>query len=568
MRSAKAEVLLSKTVAFGAFFTTVVVLTESVTDPVNVTKLLSLGILSGAILGIAISGRLKDIFQRALVLWVVVFLFLLFCFISLFASGSPKSQSLYGVYGRNNGLLTYIFLSILLLAVASLGLRENLNKIVYALFFAGFINVIYSLWVIAFGDFIGWSNPYGNILGTFGNPNFVGSFLGIFFSAYFAYAIHSSSSSWIRFSAIILLPLTLYEIFNSQAIQGRVVAVGGASLVIFFFIRSRYNKYILLAYSLTFSIIGVFAALGALQIGPLVKLIYKESVSLRGQYWLAAWNTGNLKPLTGVGMDGFGDWYRRSRDAHALERPGINTVVDAAHNVPLDFFAYGGWPLFLSYLAIIGLGFSASLKVIRRQKKYDPIFVSIFVAWSGYQVQSVISINQIGLAIWGWILTGCLIAYEHISRAPSFEDTESNYKMKRRRERASQFDVEPRVVIFGATFALIGFLIASPPYIADSKWRDAQVKLSIDFFEASMRPSYFNPPNAMKYASNIQILEQNNLNELAHKYALEAVKWNPESFNLWKALYFIRNSTEAEKQMALLNMKRLDPLNPDVVAVK
>jgi hypothetical protein len=35
-----------------------------------------------------------------------------------------------------------------------------------------------------------------------------------------------------------------------------------------------------------------------------------------------------------------------------------------------------------------------------------------FTAWTCYQVQSLISINQVGLALWGWILTGALIAYE------------------------------------------------------------------------------------------------------------------------------------------------------------
>ena len=41
-------------------------------------------------------------------------------------------------------------------------------------------------------------------------------------------------------------------------------------------------------------------------------------------------------------MDTFGDWYRRMRDAHALELPGVNNVVNAAHNVPIDIFHLEG----------------------------------------------------------------------------------------------------------------------------------------------------------------------------------------------------------------------------------
>jgi hypothetical protein len=83
-----------------------------------------------------------------------------------------------------------------------------------------------------------------------------------------------------------------------------------------------------------------------------------------------------------------------------------------------------------------------------------------------------------------------------------------------------------------------------------------------------MRSSYFNPQNSMKYVMNIQTLESSNLFELSHKYALQATKWNPESFDLWKVLYLVKNSTPEEKSIALENMKRLDPLNPDVTATK
>jgi hypothetical protein len=83
-----------------------------------------------------------------------------------------------------------------------------------------------------------------------------------------------------------------------------------------------------------------------------------------------------------------------------------------------------------------------------------------------------------------------------------------------------------------------------------------------------MQATYFNPQNSMKYLTNIQTLEQSSLFELSHKYALEAVRWNPEAFELWKVLYLIRDSTAAEKVLALENMKRLDPLNPDVTSIK
>jgi hypothetical protein len=115
---------------------------------------------------------------------------------------------------------------------------------------------------------------------------------------------------------------------------------------------------------------------------------------------------------------------------------------------------------------------------------------------------------------------------------------------------------------------VIGLLIALPPLAADAKWRSAQLARTVPSLEGSMRANYFNPQNSMKYLTNIQALEQSSIFELSHKYALEAVKWNPEAFELWKVLYLIRDSTADEKALALVNMNRLDPLNPDVTATQ
>ena len=67
---------------------------------------------------------------------------------------------------------------------------------------------------------------------------------------------------------------------------------------------------------------------------------------------------------------------------------------------------------------------------------------------------------------------------------------------------------------------------------------------------------------------SIQDLEASGLFDLAHKYALQGVAWNSESFELWKVLYLLKASTPNEKSLALENMKRLDPLNPDVTAIQ
>ncbi len=566
MLSAYAEKTLAKILGYGAALTTIFLVSSSVTDPVNAPKLVVLGLVGFGAAGVLIANRGAKPRDLSLLSAVSLLLFIIAATSSMVFSNSPLSQNIWGVYGRNNGLVTYIFLASIFLSASMLVKTASFELISKALLFAGLINLIYCGWVILFGDFIGWNNPYGNILGTFGNPNFIGAFLGIFVSAYTAYAIGPCKSNMWKWSLLIVVPITLFEIIDSSAIQGRVVAAGGLALVVFSYLKFRVNKLFLALYSGLVSLFGMFAVLGALQIGPLTEYIYKTSVSLRGQYWLAGWNAGQSNPFTGLGMDALGDWYRRVRDPQALILPGVNTVVNAAHNVFMDMFAFGGWPLLISYLLITSCSAYALIRTFMRLDKYDGTFVAIAVAWIGYQVQSIISINQIGLAVWGWLLGGTLIAYERKTRTyiskDNTDETVSKGKINRKKSHAS----DPKVVLSAAICALVGLVIALPPMASDSKWKKSLNGQSVQAIEESMRASFFNPQNVNKYVTNIQLLEKNNFQDLAHKYALEAVKWNPQSYDSWRFVYFVAKSTPAERELALSKMKELDPLNPDVTS--
>jgi hypothetical protein len=559
MQNELTEKFLASLLAFTGAFTTVFLLSGPVTDPVNAPKMVALGTLSIASIATLLSSKLHTLLKahKPLVFSILIFIFSMA--VSSAMSSAPFTQILYGSYGRNTGLLTYLFLCLTLVSALGLNSSRGFQSIVNGLMVAGLLNLLYGLWVILFGDFVAWENPYKSILGTLGNPNFIGAFLGIIFSATLAFTLNQKSSKLIRLLSLLALPVCAFEILDSNAIQGRAVASFGSAIVIFLYLRSRFDKWVVLGYSSAVGITGAFALAGALQVGPLTEFVYKTSVSLRGQYWLAGWNTGKSHPIFGVGMDSFGDWYRRMRGAHALEVPGVNTVVNAAHNVPLDIFAFGGWPLFISYLLILSFSGLAILRVIKRQKDFDLTWTVLVSAWAGYQLQSIISINQIGLAVWGWLLSGAVIAYERVNRGNSSEQM-ANVKIPVKFKQV----IPPQIPMFALIGALIGLLISLPALSSDAKWRTSTNARTLPSLEETMKVSYFNPPNSMKYLQNIQVLEQSGLYDLSRKYALEAVDWNPDNFDFWKALYYIRNSTGAEKTLALQNMKRLDPLNPDV----
>jgi hypothetical protein len=232
----------------------------------------------------------------------------------------------------------------------------------------------------------------------------------------------------------------------------------------------------------------------------------------------------------------------------------------------MDMFAFGGWPLFIAYMLLVAYPGYALVRTFIRLDKFDGTFTAIAVAWIGYQVQSIISINQIGIAVWGWLLGGALIAYERATRSHVLLSASAEKKSKRTPS-ITTTHVDARVVPASFIAALIGLIIVLPPFISDIKWKSAMNAQSLPQIEASMNPGYFNPQNVNRYIMNIRLLEESNFKDLAYKYALEAVAWNPQSFESWRFLYFVSKSTPEDKELALAKMKKLDPLNPNVGAL-
>ena len=554
---------VEKTIAWFLFiglpFTTLFLMTGTVTDPVNVTKLFAAGCVGGAVLAIALVFGFKELWSTSRKLVIAIALLVITMLNAVFNSATPLTQNLYGVFGRNTGLIAYLLLASVAIGAALLRQKKSFQYLIWALLFSGTINVLYCGWAIVFGDFIGWNNPYGSILGLFGNPNFIGAFLGMFISGAVAITI-GNIHDW-RYPAF-LIPLSylaLYEIFQSKAIQGLVVTAAGLAIIGFYLVRSlSKGAAFTTLYTMAVGVVGAFALGGALQKGPLSSLIYKKSVSLRGTYWETGIEMAKAHPFTGVGMDSYGNYYRQFRPDRALvDTPGVGTTTNAAHNVVIDFFAYGGYPLLLTYLAVIGVGFWAILRVTLRARAYDGLFVALAVTFLTYQLQSIISINQVGLAIWGWVLVGALVAYEYITRPVG------EAPVVKRATKQKELIFSPQLV--GGIGLVIGAIIAAPPIAADSKWKSALESKNANTVESALTPSYLSPSDSYRYALAVQTFESSQLYDLAYKYAQIGVEFNPEASDAWRMLHAVSKSTQADKDLALANMKRLDPKNTDVL---
>jgi len=330
-----------------------------------------------------------------------------------------KFVGFFGQYARRTGLLEYLCLITFFLTAAFLMRLHRLATLDRTIVFLGSLLGIYGAFQNYKIDFVKWHYLYNPIFVTLGNPDFAGAILAILLVLNFGVAINSEKEKWFRAVAGFNTLLLTIIIVLSQARQGLLAAGIGIGLIVLVWIYQK-NKRISFALS-GFSIIGGLAVIaGMLKIGPLTRLFYKESVTYRGDYWRAAARMFIHHPLFGVGLDRYGAYFRQYRDTTQVLRRGPSIVADAAHSVPLQIAATGGIFVTLAFLALTGFTIWRGVVALRKTEGAAQIMAAvIFGAWITYQAQSFISIDNLGIAIWGYILGGAVIG---ISILPSDVD--------------------------------------------------------------------------------------------------------------------------------------------------
>jgi tetratricopeptide (TPR) repeat protein len=154
---------------------------------------------------------------------------------------------------------------------------------------------------------------------------------------------------------------------------------------------------------------SVLAIAGMLQKGPLAALLYKPSVSVRGFYWDTAVEMFKSYPLTGVGFDHYGYYFKELRGVEYPLRYGFDLTSTNAHNTFLQMFSTGGLLLGLSYLVLVISTLTVGLKLVKDSDSNQRVLsLGLLSAWIAFQAQSVISIDNIGISVWGWLLTGAI----------------------------------------------------------------------------------------------------------------------------------------------------------------
>ena len=377
-------------------------------DAFNISKFVVLGI-GVLILSALALPNLKVKSQAKAGSYLLLF-FVIMLLINLFTSPNTY-KSLIGALGRNNGVLTYFLFAILAFLISIRFKLTDLPKLLWALAGLGVFQTFYNILQLADADPITWNNPYGFILGTLGNSDFAAALLAICSIATLWLARMYAGNKKISFGLVALVAIQFVVMLESNVRQSLVLFFFGIAVLVYSELASK-SKPISLVWGGLVSIAGFLALLGTLQIGPLAKFLFKESITYRGDYWRAAWRMFTDNPTFGVGLGNYGDYFNRYRDVAQVARRGPAVGSDVAHSMPLDFLAMGGITLGIAYLALVVysvflvISKIRSLEGINKQQGYI-----VFSLLGAYLLQSLISIDQIGLAVWGWIFIGVALSF-------------------------------------------------------------------------------------------------------------------------------------------------------------
>ena len=515
---------------------------SGITSDPNIFKLLVLGIISSLSLGSVIMDAIKNPVILKSQIFVISYFFILALFVPIFFSDAPIAQQIFGTYGRNLGFLHYFFLTVIMLGISRLNFKAFVPSFLKSIVGVGVFESIYAT-IQFFGyDPIPWKNTDKWVFGTFGNPNYLSSFLSLSVITTTYFALINRRNKYRIFFAIGSL-FQLISIFLTASTQGLIlVSIGFCALIIHHcFNYSTFLGWAILSIG---SLTAIFAVYGIFQSGPLAPYLYQESVSFRGDYWRAGLRMFQANWTHGVGLDSYGDFYRMYRDELSAHRRGLEIVSNSAHNLLIDLSATGGVVLLIAYLILIIIMILKIVNMSKPSEGLTPDSKLLIILWVLFNLQTLISINIPSLAVWGWIISGLIFSYDKFSNSTKNGDQRFDKRLK---------NTQLRIKLSCSTLLI---LIMFPLVSRDIKFSTALSKN--DITEIASVAAIF-PRDSNQISSVAKAFEKIGRNKQAFELAKIAVQENLHSSIAWQIIYESEYANLSEKVEAKKALIKLDP---------
>lgn len=519
-------------------------------DPINLPKLVAL--VTG--IGIAAASTLgrPKVVRRDPKARLVSVVFLVGLSVAALSSAQFAYRTLYGVWGRNDGFLAYAAMAALFLLLVRVLDTGSVAAVPLALAVVGGVQTLFAVvqWIA------GWplyaAPAYAPIMGSFGNPDFAAAFLGLAAAALGYLALRRSHPLRWQVTSGVLGLGALAAARASQSLQGPlafVVAVSvGLAAYLYANPRSR-------AARLRHVYVGACLALALLAIagmnglGPLHGVMASGDLGTRFYEWRTALTMWRAHPALGVGLDAFGDWYGVSRGPELLAG-GLATPSNAAHSVPLQLLATGGVVLFLPYVVLVGFIAVRGVRAIRRG--HDPLLTATLVGlWVAWQAQSLFSIDELGIAVWGWVLGAAVV----VQGAPEGLATAVQAPVTAARSRSWVPRILPAIAVLAVLWPVATTVRITAVLVSAEAPRDA-----VDVFRSLQLL-----PDPTMVTVAMHRLEDLGAPHLAARLGERAVERFPRSTGVWMELRdaYLHAGATADVARADEHLAQLEPLNPE-----
>lgn len=448
-------------------------------EPINLVKLLTLSLGVGVV-GLFFSQKLikTESVKVERVVYMLVACFLILTYLSSIINKQNLQNSAMGAWGRNNGLISLTAFLFIFLIFSSIKNQSLPKFLLLNLVVLGFFLSVYA-WLQHFElDIISTLFPSYQPPGitlTLGNSNFASAFLGLTFTASLGFALNSINTKSMRLAALFsgFIHIPLIPLLDTQ---GRIIFAVGGLIVVGVWLSTSPNRVwrkISYGYWAVSTLIGFLGLSGLFGFGIFSERLSNDVVNLKDRYyhWISALNMMKDNIFFGVGIDAFGDYYRRYRTEESIILRGTAmSGTDNAHNSFLQYGATGGVPLLIVYVFLTLFILWRSLKAFKLQSD-KRLVGTLFAVWIGYQVQSLVSIEQIGISIWNWALGGILVNLSFESKSVMDKAQEKSVNTQ------NEIKILPKITAFLSTGLIFSSLFFVLPSIANDRQINQQLEI-------------------------------------------------------------------------------------------
>jgi O-antigen ligase len=398
-------------------------------DPFSSPRLFILSVLSFIALVYFILSKAEIYTDKHFkVFYLLVATFITLIIISAVVNNLSLSQLILGAWARNNGLAYYLSIFTLIIFVINLPNTAIEYSIVKILSYLGFVVNVYALLQLANFDIYNSIFPLYNtkllVYSIFGNTNFYSAFFGFSFLANLGIILNKNFSRKMRFFATISLLFSSPLLFVVD-LQGLVIISLGSVAISYFWMHSQVVKNLKNKSFLKYIYLSplLFVSLITLILKNQNRLNRSELVSLedRFYFWQSAIKMTGDNPWFGVGPDSYGNWvgiYRSKEFYNFRNELNIDAgYTDNAHNLLLQISSTLGIPALLLFCLIIFFVLWRSWIAYKVCSDKFVVFILI-VIFCAYLLQSFVSIEHLGLGVWGWTIGGILVNLSIINKIP------------------------------------------------------------------------------------------------------------------------------------------------------